>query len=139
VAEHFGVKTHEQYMKNQRAEKIAAGQLGLAEYNGVLANPVFDGKGNKIGSVACMVDEECARKLYQPIVRELRHVAEGKGIILQGKAAPDDKVFAWTYRLGTNDGTLEGKYELGDTKDAGKDVKVYFVKFKLKEVIHEGS
>ena len=139
VAEHFGVKTHEQYLKNQRAEKVASGQLGLAEYMGVLANPVFDGKGNKIGSVACMMDEECAQKLYQAIARELHRVAEEKGITLQGKAAPDDNVIAWTYRFGPNDGTLEGKYELGDTKDAGKDVKVYFVKFKLREVIHEGS
>ena len=137
VAEHFGVKSHEQYVKHQRAEKIASGQLGLAEYNGVLANPVFDGKGNKIGSVACMTDEECARKLYQAIVRELRRVAEEKGVTLQGKGQPEDKEFAWKYRFGPNDGTLEGKYELGDTKDAGKDVKVYFVKFKLREVIRD--
>jgi hypothetical protein len=85
-----------------------------------------------------MTDRECARNLCQAIVKELRRVAEENGITLQGKEDVDDRQFTWTYRKGSNVGTLQGKYELKDAKDLGKDVKVYSVTLKLREVIREG-
>jgi len=137
VAEKFSVKSPQQGFVAHSLRNIASGELGSAEYSGILANPVLDDKGLQIGWKACMTNEECARKLYQAIIKEPRRAAEDKGITLQGKEGHDDKAFTWTYRKGSNDGTLEGKYELSDTMEMSKDVKAYFLKLKLREVIHK--
>jgi hypothetical protein len=137
VAEKLSVKSSKQKFVDRSRRNIASGEIGSAEYSGILSNPVFDGNGQQIGWNACMTDEECARKLYQAIIKKLRRVAEEKGIVLQGKDGLDDKAFTWSYRKGPNDGTLEGKYELNDTQEMGKDVKAYFFTLKLREVIRE--
>jgi hypothetical protein len=108
VAEKLSVKSSQQTFVDRSRRNIASGEIGSAEYSGILSNPVFDDKGQQIGWNACMTDEECARKLYQAIIKKLRRVAEEKGIVLQGKDGLDDKAFTWSYRKGPNDGTLEG-------------------------------
>jgi hypothetical protein len=135
AADKFGVKSPEGVGTNNSTKNILSGEIGVVQYRGILAEPVVQGKV-VIGWRNCKTDEEAGQH-FHAIAKELRRVAEEKGITLEGKDDPKASEIVLKYRSGQNDGTLEGKYELGDTKDAGKDVKAWMVELKLREVIRE--
>jgi hypothetical protein len=124
VDEKFGVKSPEGASITRAGQKAPSGEIGFAEYR---------------AWTPCKTDEE-ARKFLGATAAELQHVAKERGMTVQGgdpSPDPPGSQFVLRYRSGPNHGTLEGKYELGDTKTDGKAVKAYFVRLRLTEVIGE--
>ncbi len=124
TANKFGVKSPESADRNNSKKNVASGQIGFAEL---------------MAWTPCKSETE-AQKSLEELTAELRRVATQNGMTVadgDGSANPDGYRILFTYQSGPNQGTLEGKCALTETKTDGKPVKAYFMYYKLSEVIDE--